>query len=445
MKFITDYKIEDFVLKTKWTDLPEAVKSRAVVCGIDLFIALLVGSKGRQFEVGCRLAKEYCSAGDIEIIGASRLSLLGAAIAMGHASNSFDIDDGHNMIKGHPGTSIVAGLLAAASHKNTTFREYLTALYVSYEVAIRCGIAMQDHYGYLHSTGSYGAFGTTAGVGRLLDFDRLQLNNALSIADFHAPMTPVMRSVAYPSMNKDGVPFGSLIGMMAVLETRAGSTGKCYLLEEQQYASLTGSLGIDHEIMNLYFKPYTCCRWAHQPIKACLELRKRFGFTESEVRKATIHTFASAAALSKEFPTETDAAQYNIAFPVASALVHGDVGYLQVREEALSDQKVAEMMSRLEFIVDPNLEALFPQKRKAWVEILLSDGRRLESNAVEADGEKEDGIGLDWIMDKFRRITSPFISNANQEKLLGLCTRDLDIPMRTMISEINSCLASKRS
>lgn len=109
---------------------------------------------------------------------------------MGHSSNSFDIDDGHRAICGHPGTSFVAGVLAAALEKNATWREYLTTLTVCYELSIRWALAMQDHYKFLHSTGAYGAFGTAAGIGRLYGFDERQLNNALSIADFHAPMTP---------------------------------------------------------------------------------------------------------------------------------------------------------------------------------------------------------------------------------------------------------------
>jgi hypothetical protein len=32
---------------------------------------------------------------------------------------------------------------------------------------------MQKDYGFLHSTGTYGAFGTAIGIGRLLAFDEI--------------------------------------------------------------------------------------------------------------------------------------------------------------------------------------------------------------------------------------------------------------------------------
>ena len=199
MEFKTTHQIESYILKTKWEDLPNHIQDRAIVCGIDLLMALIVGSKGRQFEAGVKLAKTLGLSGQINILGnTDHYNLLGATITMSHASNSFDIDDGHNMIKGHPGTSFVAGITAAAAEKNVTYKEYLTTLIIAYETTIRWALAMQHHYGFLHSTGAYGAYGTAAGIGRLYGLDIETLNNALSIADFHAPMTPVMRSVEYP-------------------------------------------------------------------------------------------------------------------------------------------------------------------------------------------------------------------------------------------------------
>ncbi|MFJ5771173.1 MmgE/PrpD family protein [Psychrobacillus sp. NPDC093180] len=439
MKFVTDYKVEDYILDTEWEKLPELIQRRAIVCSIDLMMALLLGSKGKQFDVGVRLAELNCKDGDIPIIGNDRtFNFLGATIAMSHASNSFDIDDGHNMIKGHPGTSFVAGILAASLEKNVTYKEYLTTLVVAYEVTIRWALAEQKHYDYLHSSGTYGAFGTAAGVGRLYGLSKEQLNNTLSIADFHAPLTPVMRSVEYPSMNKDGVPFGALVGAMAIQETLAGSTGYGYLLEAPEFRHLVETLGESYEIMNLYFKPYTCCRWAHQPIKACLDLMEKYEFIAEDVKEITVYTFDSAAKLSKKIPQTTDEAQYNIAYPIAAALVHGDLGYKQVRDEALDNPQVIEMMKRLNFVTDPEIDSLFPEKRMARVDITLNDGTELQSELYDAPGEASDKVDIEWINKKFMRITQPVLSATNQEELFGLLQNNLDIPIRTIVDFVNN-------
>jgi len=439
MKFVTDYKLEDYIINTKWEQLPELIRQRAVVCSIDLMMALLLGSKGKQFDAGVRLAELNCKEGNISIVGNERtFNFLGATIAMSHGSNSFDIDDGHNMIKGHPGTSFIAGIMAASLEKDVTYKEYLTTLVIAYEVTIRWALAEQEHYGYLHSTGTYGAFGTAAGVGRLYDLTREQLNNTLSIADFHAPLTPVMRSVQYPSMNKDGVPFGALVGAMAVQETLAGSTGYGHLLETQEFRHLVETLGDSYEIMNLYFKPYTCCRWAHPPIQACLDLMEKYSFLAKDIKQIIVHTFDSAAKLSKKIPQTTDEAQYNISYPIAAALVHGDLGYMQVRDEALDNPEVIEVMKCLSFVIDPEIESLFPEKRLARVDITLNDGTVLQSELYAAPGEASDKVDLEWITKKFIRITQPILSATTQEKLLALLKNDLDIPLRSIVDLVNN-------
>jgi len=442
MQFITDYRIENFILNISWKDLPTDVQERTLRCSIDLMGALILGSQGQQYNTGLKVARRIGAIGDIPVLGSTETyNLLGASIAFSHAANSFDIDDGYNMVKGHPGASFVGGVLSAALEKNCTYVEYLTTLAICYETAIRWGLAEQNHYGFLHSTGTYGAFGTAAGIGRLHELSKEQLNNALSIADYHAPLTPVMRAVEYPSMNKDGVPFGSLVGTMAVIETEEGETGKTHLLELPEYREYLESLGERYYIRELYFKPFTCCRWAHQPNKACIDLMKENCIAHDQIKHVTVHTFDSAAKLSKAIPHNTDEAQYNIAFPVASAIVHGDVGFNQIRDDAVNDPVVFSMMERLSFVVDPEMEKEFPEKRLAWVEMELSDGRLLKSKIYAAPGEHTDPeLSLTWITDKFKRLTAPIICDEGQIEILRQLSSCSQVRMRDIIGVVNNYL-----
>lgn len=443
MSFETNYAAERFALAAKWEDFPNDVKEHALMCSLDILGALILGSCGKQFRIGECLALTVGMKGEIPIIGSNNTyNLLGAVIAMGHSSNSFDIDDGHRQIQGHPGASFIAGVMAAAISKNVKYREFLSALVVCYELTVRWALAMQKEYGYLHSTGAYGAFGTALGISRLYGFDEKQLNNALSIADFHAPMTPVMRSVEYPSMNKDGVPFGALVGTMAVLETLNGSTGKTHILEKPEYAEYLHNLGKVWHILELYFKPYPCCRWAHQAIKAIIDLMAKHSFRHTDVAKVTVNTFRSAAKLSKIEPSDTDEAQYNIAWPVASVLVHGDVGYQQMRDEALKDIRVLDMMKRLTFAVDPELDAQFPGKRLAYVEVDLKNGVHLKSRIYEAPGEPDDpDLTPGWIEGKFRSITGMMLTTKSQDEIIRFVTNpDVETGMRDFIINVNAKL-----
>ena len=70
------------------------------------------------------------------------------------------------------------------------------------------------------------------------------------------------------------------------------------------------------------------------------------------------------------------------------------------RGQALGDQRVLDMMQRLAFTVDPAVEAQFPAKRLAWVEITCKDGRRCQSPTCAAPGEREDQVDEAWIRKK---------------------------------------------
>lgn len=439
MRFETTYKLENFILNTHWDNLPQEVKNRLKGCFIDLLGALIIGSKSEQFEVGLRLAQTLYGKGDIPVIGSDKcFNFMGASAAMGHSSNAYDIDDGHNMTRAHPGTSFIGAVLAAAYEKDLTLREFLEALLVAYETTIRSGAAIMDYYNYAHSSGTFGAIGVVAGVGRIYGFNREQLNNALSVADFNAPLVPGIRSVEYPSMNKDGVPFGVMVGALAIAETLCGFEGNKNLLEADEYKHYLDDLGENYEVMGLYFKPYTCCRWAHPAIDACIQLLDNHGITYKDIEKVTIHTFHRATLLSKIVPKTVDEAQYNIAYPVAAALIYKDFGYAQVRKESLGDEKVVAMMDKLYFVTDDELDKQFPARRFCKAEIVTKDGKRYVSDLCEPRGEAKENIGIDWLTDKFCRITGPVFTKKGQETVLSLIKGDENTPIRQIVDTVNT-------
>jgi 2-methylcitrate dehydratase PrpD len=148
MQFVTDYRIEGFILNTTWSDLPTDIQERVLRCSVDLMGALILGSQGKQYAAGVKVAKRIGAKGGIPILGCDdAFNLLGASISFSHAANSYDIDDGYNMVKGHPGASFIGGVMAAALEKNCSYEEYLTTLAICYETAIRWGLVEQNSPG----------------------------------------------------------------------------------------------------------------------------------------------------------------------------------------------------------------------------------------------------------------------------------------------------------
>ena len=438
MKFTTDYKLENFIIDTKWESLPKEVQNRMKGCFIDLVGALVSGSISPQFRVGLKMAETMFGSGDIAVIGSDKkFNFAGAATAMGHSSNAYDIDDGHNMTRAHPGTSFVGAVLSAAYEKDVDLKEFLTAMLVAYEVTIRSGAAIMDYYKYAHSSGTFGAIGSAVGVGKLYGFTKEQFNNVMSVAEFNAPLVPGIRSVEYPSMNKDGVPFGVMIGVLALVDSMCGFEGNKNLLEAEEYKHYLDDLGKKYQVMDLYFKPYPCCRWAHPAIDAVVEILENEGANYKDVEKVCIKTFERATLLSKIHPKTPDEAQYNIAYPVASALVYKDFGIERVLEENLSDKTVLDMMAKLSFEVDEELDKAFPAKRMCRAEITFKNGKVVTSAPKEPRGEAKDNVGIDWLSDKFYRITAPILSKEKQQKILSLILGDENVKIRTIVDYIN--------
>ena len=202
-------------------------------------------------------------------------------------------------------------------------------------------------------------------------------------------------------MNKDGVPFGVLTGILAIKAHQCGFEGNKNLLEADEYKHYLDDLGQKWQVMDLYFKPYTCCRWGHPAIDACVGLMREHGITADDIESAAIRTFHRATLLSKIVPKTADEAQYNIAYPVAAALVYGDFGLAQVREENLGDPKVVEMMKRLSFVVDEELDKQFPARRICRAELVTKDGKGPKTEFV--------GKSAQYILDKIGITVGPEI------------------------------------
>lgn len=441
MKFTTTYKLENYIINTKWDSLPTSVRERAKGCLIDLMGALISGSMSEQFSVGLKSAEKMFGTGEVAVVGSKKkFNFLGAATAMGHSSNAYDIDDGHNLTRSHPGTSFIGALLAEAYEKNLSLKELFEAMVVSYDATVRMGAAIMDYYKFAHSSGTFGAIGVAAGVGRMRGYSKEALNNVLSVAEFNAPLIPGIRSVEYPSMNKDGVPFGVMIGALALSENECGFTGNKNLLEADEYSAYLDSLGEKYEIMGLYFKPYPCCRWAHPAIDACTLVMRENSLTHNDIEKVVIKTFERATMLSKIEPTCADEAQYNIAYPVATAIVCGDFGIDKVLPQAFTDKEVLAMMKKLSFEVDAEIDSKFPTKRICRAEIYTKDGGVFLSPDCEPRGEAHENITNEWLADKFRRMTSPLLTAEAQEKILAIILGDESESTRKLVDTANELI-----
>ena len=422
MEVLTN-KVLRFISDTRFEDLPDKVIHQAKRCLLDTLGALLAGSDTPVVRIMNSFATKYFRGTEATIlVSGERVSAIGAALANGYACNGLDIDDGYRMVKGHPGGCVLPVLLAAsesAVHPRGT--DFLTALVIGYEVAIRAGLIRHALYQTYHSSGSWGAVGGAAVAGRLLGLDKNRLRDALGVAEYHAPISPMMKGVEKPSMVKDSIGWGTMVAMASALMAKEGFTGIEPLFSESPDKKWIEGLGNEYLMLDLYFKPYAVCRWSQPAVVGVLKVVKQNNLRPQSISRIRIRTFEAAAALSCDHPKNTEEAQYNLAYPVAAALYDGQVGPRQVLPPRIFDDSLLELADRVEVEVVSAFEEVFPQKTYAEVMVHTNDGREFSSGRVEPMWEPPHGLPADAdLEEKFVGIVEPVLGIQKVQEITGM-------------------------
>jgi 2-methylcitrate dehydratase PrpD len=119
-------------------------------------------------------------------------------------------------------------------------------------------------------------------------------------------------------------------------------------------------------------------------------------------------------------PRDTEEAQYNLAYPVAAALVTGELGPEQVLPPVIEDRAILALADRVVAEVVPAYEEAFPAKAYADVVVTTVDGNTFTATELEAPWEPPHGLPTDReLEEKFRALTSPVLGDAQAEALAG--------------------------
>ncbi|ROO86251.1 2-methylcitrate dehydratase PrpD [Actinocorallia herbida] len=379
-----------FIGGLTWEDVPDSVRERVAWLFLDASVA---AEQARGLEAA-RIAADFASAAyggsaSTCLYDGRKVSAPGAAWANGTLMNALDFDDGHPLAKGHPGAVVIPAALAVAEHVGADLTELVTAVVVGYEVGVRAAVQQHDRWPLFHSTGTWGTVAAAAAAARLLGLDAARTDSALGLAEYHSPTDLIMRAVAAPSMAKDAMGWGAQAGVAAALLAAEGFTAhRSEFLEGRA----EDGLGSRWEILDVYVKPFPCCRWAHPALAAARSLLTGLGvpgLRAEDVARIEVRTFEAAAGLSRGVPRTSEEAQFNLPWPIACMLATGGFGLADVTT-GLGDPDVAALMSRVEIVVDPALTARFPHVRRSEVTVTLTDGRTVASGETAAAGDADD-------------------------------------------------------
>lgn len=414
----------NYITDLTWETLPAPVRHQSKRCLLDALGALIAGTRTPAAAIMEETARQEFRGDEATIlVSGRRTSASGAALANGFSGNALDIDDGYRPTKGHPGACILPVLLASLElQPGTSGKTFLTGLVAGYEVGIRAGLIRHAVYPTYHSSGSWGVMAGVAAGGKLLGLDRAVLRHAFGAAEYHAPLAPMMKCIDVPSMGKDSIGWGAMTAMLNLSMARKGFTGITPLFDEcPETADWIDSLGIRYKIMSLYFKPYAACRWAQPAVDGALKIQAEQDLKPEDIRTITIHTFRESAALSRTCPKDTEEAQYNIAFPVAAALLDGNVGPDQVLPPRLFDPDIRALMETIDIKTQDRFQKEFPARALSEVVITDKRGNTYTSGVMDARWDTASCLPTDSdLLGKFFWLTEPVLGETKATQLADM-------------------------
>ncbi|MDN3556208.1 MmgE/PrpD family protein [Halomonas maura] len=412
----------------RFSQLPAATQTTLKTCLLDI-LAVAAGARDTPASRSLRrYAAEHYPPGRL----ASRLLFdghathpLGAAWAGGFRVDSLDAHEGHFTSKGHAGATVVPALLALVDAYREQGRaisgeEFLGALGVGYESALRAGVALMATAPEYHASGAFSGVGVVCGGARLLGLDEVTFRHALGIAEYFGPRCPMMRLIDHPSMLRDAHGAGAFAGVNALLLAQAGVTGApATTVESEAVAAHWSDLGERWEIDDQYFKPWPVCRWAQPALTAVSALMAEHPDLDADaVESIRVETFHESMRLQGHAPANADEAQYALAFPLAALIRRGRLGPAEVDDRATQAEDILAISRRIEIVEAEELSARFPRELLSRVRLLLKDGRERCSGITAARGDPDSPLSRDDFVNKFRRYSSSTLGETRADKII---------------------------
>jgi 2-methylcitrate dehydratase PrpD len=420
-------------------DLAGSVRDAAGRCILDLLGAACAGHESRSASTVRHMVRKTFSAGNSTIwFTGEKMAAPAAALANAAAASALDLDDGHRGAAGHPGASIIPAVFAVAEATDATGIQVLSALAVGYEIACRVSAARDFSRLPTLSTGRWCAYGAAAATAVLHQLQAPVLAQALAIA---GSLVPDLAASGYSGVMgnhvKEGIPWSTMLGIMAVDLAQEGFTGPLDILDHPDYfdsGRIMAGCDAPMAIEQVYFKPYSCCRWSHAAIDGLLAVFQEHAIRPDDVVRITVETFERALRLNNyPDPESLESAQYSIPFCLAVAALKGPAALLPLSESLLHDADVIDFAGRVTLSVEKDLDALFPGRAPARVRVEIWK-QIFEKTVLDPLGDPVNPMSLRELETKFSCLTRKYLSEQKQNTVMQTI-REMnfdDTPFRSM-------------
>ncbi|MGH7678556.1 MAG: MmgE/PrpD family protein, partial [Gemmatimonadaceae bacterium] len=340
----------------------------------------------------------------------------------------------------HAGAPVIPAALAVAERERVAGRDFLLAVTLGYDAALRIGEAVNpSHYRFWHPTGTAATFGAAVAAGSLLKLSADKLLDALGTAGTQA--AGLWEFNADGTMSKHLHPGkAAMNGVLAADLACAGFTGAGRILEGDRgfframstgydETRITDGLGERWKIGENCYKVWACCGHTHTAIDVAASLRAKV--PPRDIASIHIETYGPGYEIVKEQnPCTPYQAKFSLAYCVAATLVFGGAPL-----EAFSPDKfdasgvrepdVASLLQRTTVTVAPDLSAKYPAAWPARLGVTLANGTEMAGASDFPVGNPENPVTTTQLEEKFTALVAPRWGDARAAAALEV-VRTLD-------------------
>lgn len=424
--------------------VPEAVRERARLLLLDGVGCALVGAQlpWSRIAVDSVLALE--GEGPCPLIGWGRsASAPVAALLNGTFIQGFELDDFHPLAPLHSASLVLPALLATAANRGGVSGERLLAGAIAgFEVGPRVGLAL--HGGQMlsrgwHSGPVFGTHAAAAASGVLLGLDAAGFEDALGLA---ATQSAGLMAAQYEAMSKrmhHG--FAARNGLYAAHLAASGYSGIRQVFE-RDYGGFLSTFGEGHapdagqvakdlgrhwETPRIVLKAHAAMGGLHAGLDALFALLAKRPLAAQEIERIDVdlsHAVYHHGWWPLQRPITPVAAQMNIAYALAVAILDGEAMVSQFAPQRIDRDDVWELIPRIQAHHDESFDQAGALGRgRTRLRIRLRDGTQLQAEQL-APVSALQPLSREQVLAKFRRLTDGLLAvtrrQAIEECLLAL-------------------------
>jgi len=433
-----------FVAKTRWEDIPQAVRERTCAIVLDTLPVMAWGMRTPQLQALAAQQLAFGSPGPCWVIGLEKTTnRIDAAMLNGIAGAWLDFDEGNFLANGHPGMQVIPAALAVAQERGLSGREFLTAVALGYEVVARIGMATKIKL-IINPHGTFGVVGAALATARLMGVPSTEYRNLASLAASSCVATNRHTMLDGATVRNWYAGHSGYMGQMAVRLVQSGFTGpqdgvnttfSLVLGDGFQGEVAVQDLGQRWLLTEGYLKLYPTARYVHSAIDAWHDMQAKANrsIAPEDVADIEVHAYRLAAYLATQRPKDWFGARFSIPFALATLMVGGRSGLEAFGDEAVNDPRIVALASKIRVVEDPAFSAQYPAQQRVDLRLTTLGGERFEGQCTITSGEPDRPHTDASLLRKFNDLAIPLWGEVAADELRDAVLNLQDCPDMTQL------------